>query len=71
MSAWHAERDGYEASANDVFLTSGASEGIANVLEAIIAGPNVGVSSMQAVGLSLGEMKLGQGERAKRGQQFI
>ena len=37
------ERDGYKAHPNDIFLTSGASEGISLLMGAIIANPSVGV----------------------------
>ena len=37
------ERDGHKAHPNDIFLTSGASEGITLLMGAIIANPSVGV----------------------------
>lgn len=37
------ERDGQKAHPNDIFLTSGASEGITLLMGAIIANPSVGV----------------------------
>ncbi|EGD81783.1 hypothetical protein PTSG_02496 [Salpingoeca rosetta] len=43
VARYISDRDGYPASPDDIFLTAGASEGIANVLEALIANDNVGV----------------------------
>ncbi len=44
MSPPHlAERDGVTASADDIFLSSGASESVQSILFALIANPKVGV----------------------------
>lgn len=44
-----AERDGVPSSANDIFLTTGASEGISVVLEALISHDRVGVWSTNSL----------------------
>ena len=37
------ERDGYSASADDIFLTNGASSGVEVILKVMIRGPDDGV----------------------------
>lgn len=43
VAAFLEERDGFKADPNNIFLTTGASDGIANVLNMIISDPTVGI----------------------------